>query len=115
MTCKDCIHYERCQYLARMLMDDGYSVHFDDDTIQADKMCSNFKNKVDVVEVRHGAWIDYESDEGHGPYDSKDWYRCSECGKDALGRCGDDEWYSFPRLSDYCPNCGAKMDKELNL
>jgi hypothetical protein len=66
--------------------------------------------KVDAVEVVHARWIAYESDETYGPYDSKEWHKCSNCGKDAYGRCYDDEWYSSPILSDYCPKCGAKMD-----
>jgi hypothetical protein len=64
---------------------------------------------IDAVEVVHGKWISYESDETYGPYDSKEWYKCSECGKDAYGRCYEDEWYSSPILSDYCHNCGADM------
>lgn len=64
----------------------------------------------DVAEVRHGKWISYKTDESYGPYDTKAWYKCSECGKDAIGRCYQDEYYSCPNLSDYCPNCGAKMD-----
>lgn len=62
----------------------------------------------DVEVVRQGRWVEYECDEPYGPYDTKAWYKCSECGKDAFGRCWDDEWYSCPVLSDYCPHCGAK-------
>ncbi len=68
------------------------------------------KGKADAVV--HGRWVDYESDETFGPYDSKEWYKCSECGKEALGRCYEDEWYSSPILSDYCPNCGVDMRGE---
>lgn len=63
--------------------------------------------------VKHGRWVVYKSDEPYGCKDSKeDWYKCSECGKDALGRCYEDEWYSCPILSDHCPKCGARMDGE---
>lgn len=65
----------------------------------------------DVVEVKHGCWVGYETD-SYGMRDEKVWYKCSECGKDANGRCEDDEWYSYPILSDFCPHCGAKMDGE---
>lgn len=42
----------------------------------------------DVVEVRHGKWIeDYE------------FFKCSECG-----------YLADYRLSNFCPDCGAKMD-----
>lgn len=55
-------------------------------------------------------WVAYECDEQYGPDGDKVWYKCSECGKDAFGRCWEDEWYSSPILSDYCPHCGAKMN-----
>lgn len=42
----------------------------------------------DVVEVRHGKWI-----EDH------EFFKCSECG-----------YLTDYRLSKFCPDCGAKMD-----
>ena len=36
------------------------------------------------------------------------WYECSECGK----RPPRSEWTSERYLSNYCPNCGARMDGE---
>ena len=56
-----------------------------------------------------GHWVSYQSDEPYGCMDDKEWYRCSKCGKDAHGRCYEDEWYSAPILSSHCPHCGAKM------
>ena len=57
----------------------------------------------DVVEVRHGRWIDlratYKDGSGHliATY-------CSECGTDMdIGK------------ANYCPNCGARMGKEDDL
>ena len=50
----------------------------------------------DVVEFRHGRW---EMVPYNGVYDM----RCSACGFAPGIR-----FYS----SDYCPNCGARMDKE---
>lgn len=49
----------------------------------------------DVVEVRNGRWIVFDPKNA----ESKE---CSMCG------------YLFSRLypSNYCPNCGARMDKE---
>ena len=47
---------------------------------------------VEAVKVKHGHW-EWVSAYGHH-------YRCSECGGGA----------DFN--SDFCPNCGAKMDKE---
>lgn len=59
----------------------------------------------DVAEVRHGKWIDkgWDGDfswqiDGRGSC----WrvYECSEC------QC------KTSAKTDYCPNCGARMDKE---
>lgn len=50
----------------------------------------------DVVEVRHGRW---EMAPYNGVYD----IRCSAC-----GYCPGIRFYS----SNYCPNCGSRMDKE---
>lgn len=49
-------------------------------------------NAVDAVPVRHGKWIEYPT--------ADEMNQCSECG---VLRFGD---------SNYCPNCGARMDKE---
>ena len=48
----------------------------------------------DVAPVRHGRWI----------HDINNRYACSEC----MGR----ETMSHTNLKPYCPNCGARMDKE---
>lgn len=64
----------------------------------------------DVVEVRHGRWIDENKnpipwDECNSKCPSHSAY-CSECG----------EWLAasdeYPVTGLYCPNCGARMDKE---
>ena len=47
----------------------------------------------DVVEVRHGRW----KNGGNGLYDT-----CSACGKEI--------YLAIPM--NYCPNCGARIDKE---
>ena len=49
----------------------------------------------DVVEVRHGRWI----------YFKLGGWKCSECNNQAPFWC----MASTQNLSDYCPNCGAKM------
>ena len=51
---------------------------------------------VDTVEVVHGRWIWTVT----GEEDYEQYYRCSKC---------NDHMYSE---YNYCPNCGAKMDKE---
>ena len=52
----------------------------------------------DVAPVRHGRW---ETNS-----DRPDSLICSVC------KCGFDMWKHDPH--NYCPNCGAKMDSELN-
>lgn len=64
----------------------------------------------DVALVRHGRWID--SNKRPVPWDEQNptcpLYSayCSECG----------EWLTgsgeYPAIGLYCPNCGARMDKE---
>ena len=50
----------------------------------------------DIAEVVHGRWIWNEE----GEIDWEQFYRCSNC--------GDKEYWE----SNFCPNCGAKMDLE---
>lgn len=55
----------------------------------------DFDNQIteDVQEIKHGKWECLESEIGL--------YSCSECGHNILrAKC------------NFCPNCGAKMDKE---
>lgn len=49
----------------------------------------------DAVEVKHGCWA-----KKRDPVLNKGYHACSECKQWAFGK------------SDYCPNCGAKMDGE---
>lgn len=47
--------------------------------------------------VKHGRWIyDDEAYPGGNPYGH---YECDQCGE------------SVPHKTNYCPNCGAKMDE----
>ena len=52
----------------------------------------------DVAPVRHGRWIEHKHFRHDHYIDST--YECSECNVEE------------PLTSDYCPNCGAKMDGE---
>lgn len=64
--------------------------------------------EADVVEVKHGEWVDRYGGKYVNPK-----YECSECRKEAPYRPKLDDllnWYHEQDLSDYCPNCGAKMD-----
>ena len=90
-TCKDCIHENVCSALIK----DG--LPWEDGKYPAEAFCMAFRNKADVVEVRHGYW---QYNRGQAP-DEKAYFCClcaygeSDYGKDK-----------------YCPNCGAKMDGE---
>lgn len=56
----------------------------------------------DVVEVRHGEWIEHD-DDWCGAY-----YTCSACGCDWTTIDGTPQENNMK----YCPECGAKMDGE---
>ena len=79
----------------------------------------------DVEPVRHGRWIEHEET----PDDAYLHHKCSECNVNApfdynmredWDEGMDGEWDSLglvddginEHLTDYCPNCGAKMDLE---
>ena len=51
--------------------------------------------------VRHGKWED----------DAMGVLRCSECKAQAPWKYGRD-YIDYKWKSNYCPNCGARMDKE---
>lgn len=55
---------------------------------------------IDAVPVRHGKWIHDGYDHPHGI----DWIHCSECGKRDVN-CP-------ASITNYCPNCGARMDAD---
>ena len=57
----------------------------------------------DVAPVVHGRWISWEKAENFVP--SPDRHECSVCHDAAQVLVN-----GFELLSDYCPNCGAKMD-----
>lgn len=66
----------------------------------------------DLSSAPVGEWIPYEDSDGYGyGYEETTWYKCSACGGKAHGRC-QDEWYSYPVRSNFCPHCGAKMKGE---
>ena len=62
----------------------------------------------DVVEVRHGEWVDR-----YGGKYANQLYECSVCKEFAPDKVGIDVLGSQTigwALTPYCPNCGAKMD-----
>lgn len=95
MTCKNCVHYEACLDWCR-----GFE--------EEPAKCEHFKDKskfiellsADVAPVRHGQWIKADNGVCY-------WYECSLCHeRTPFGRYKN-EWFS-----NYCPNCGARMDAE---
>lgn len=50
--------------------------------------------------VRYGEWTEKKFGEGIFDY----YFVCSECHKNTPDR-------AYPIAPNYCPNCGAKMDK----
>lgn len=54
--------------------------------------------------VRHGRWIDMQEDDA-----TEGMWRCSECGSDRYF----DIFTPEEAGCYYCPNCGAKMDEEV--
>lgn len=65
--------------------------------------CNQYQNADDVAEVRHGRWVpkDNESVSKRNRLIKYEVYSCSICGR-SNGRI----------RKKYCPNCGARMDKE---
>ena len=74
-------------------LDNEVEWNVNQDRLYALEVISDFP-AADVAEVRHGRWI------STGAISCK----CSDCGKLQLKSHADD--------SNYCPNCGARMDKE---
>ena len=113
--CGDCFHAELCEK-SEMLV--GFSR-------DNPAYCSMFLNSADVATVRHGRWIL----EAHDERVNYRWNVTAECSE-----CCDEQkeiWAGFfpnvpppiardvalvsaesVKLSNYCPNCGAKMDLE---
>ena len=104
MTCKDCLYHERChsEIAYGMGSDDLTGEYFTD----IERRCAGFKNKADVVEVKHGEWQEIDNlviEHGLPTVKGKTW-RCSICGEARKNRTAPD--------MNYCPNCGAYMREE---
>ena len=87
MKCDSCIHKEVCKdkppesYPQFMI------------NIMTDK-CEHYINNTDIQPVKHGRWINENF-----------CTRCSACGNMTIY-----DKYSRKVESDYCPNCGTRMD-----
>lgn len=60
--------------------------------------------QADVAPVRHGKWTEVQKENIWG--DIIPVFECSLCGKYTFGTKG------ITEKSNYCPNCGARMDEE---
>jgi ribosomal protein S27AE len=98
MTCKDCLHYEVCVIVEHSTgEDEDYLTEFG---------CDDFKDRTKWAEQKHGRWETDKEDVEWG--NSLKRKHCTNCGKRPHF---DKEKREFV-LSDFCPNCGAKMDEE---
>lgn len=84
MTCKDCIHFDVCDY------------HITELTPMTVAECQHFKSKADYAEVKHGEW-------GKEKWMYTDQHICSLCFSTVSVHPQSVEY-------KYCPYCGAKMD-----
>ncbi len=80
---------------------DGYRLNFETDNLDCyllmqkiARHCVDGKPTADVVEVRHGYWIDHHSG---GSF-------CSACKR----------WVPYSHHPKYCETCGARMDGKEN-
>lgn len=67
------------------------------------------RTTIDAEPVRHGHWIECESENGIH------FHKCSECGKRDMYQGTFTDWggrgFSFYYKRFYCPVCGAKMEE----
>ena len=105
---KEYIEREGAKELLRIWITDCV-LDGDNDAADCYRDCIDLLDSIpaaDVVEVLHGQW----DGEGDGYADGEiviDVWYCSEC-----GYCIDDGTDDPNILPNYCPNCGALMDKE---
>ncbi len=99
MTCKDCLHRDVCRCDVYFVINEKEMKEIQlQDCDKVEDKCEHFKNKADVVEVKRGKWeektfIVFDSEIKLG-------YKCSECNT------------TWDTNTNYCSNCGAKMDGE---
>ena len=69
--------------------------------------CIRTAPAADVVEVRHGRWIDLNTENSTGPL-----FKCSECSHLHNPNRNDLDLERVELKPLYCDACGARMDKE---
>ena len=105
-------YIKRDGVLSKFNIDDMMNVNGTLISLQdARETISNFP-AADVAPVRHGLWIPVHASEATG-WDPKIagsdpiWgYICTNCRNEAIFDCNEEYI-----LSDYCPNCGARMNE----
>lgn len=103
-TCKDCVHVDVCcSYLStaynkcKLATPDFKLLK----NIECDE-CQHFKDRSRFVELPHAEWVEDEDMYGDPIY------RCSNCNEHFVL----EEGTPTDNCYFYCPNCGAKMDKQ---
>lgn len=92
-----------------LVCEQGYQTKCVDCPIR-DENAEPCEHAIEVAPVRYGHWKPVHESEATGwnpEFAGRDpiyGYICSECGTDAIYDCN----YEYV-LSDYCPNCGARM------
>lgn len=85
----------------------GYEVHRGcRECLRDCKSTVNTLQPADVAPVVHGRWISWEQADNFIPSARR--HECSACHDAAQVLVN-----GFELLSDYCPNCGARMDLEV--
>ena len=95
--CKRCFHNYVC---------DEYNADRDFPRTVCAYYNSRFVDAADVVEVRHGRWF----------FTEYEFFTCSVCGESyyngAESTAQAESYLNSGHTYKYCPNCGARMDKE---
>ena len=83
----------------------GFGVELSCDQQQAIALLIDEQPSIEAEPVKHGRWITtiYTTTSKRNRIISNNKFNCSECG------CGNGR-----KQSNYCPNCGAKMDLEVD-
>lgn len=90
-TFGECLHAELCEKIQSLKGFDRKNLAY----------CKGFKRAADVAPVVHGDWVLLDECSNEGVY-------CSVCHKKVYKAC-----YANQKIkSKFCPNCGARMDKE---
>ena len=89
------------EYIEREALKEKFMEHYSSEYAAALVLALiDNQSSADVAEVRYGKWILEMQPDGK-PY----CYHCSVCDDDF-------HYIGITMASDYCPNCGAKMDLE---